>query len=55
MSYFDAPQDKPKMIGFVYQMEPRTTIAILPYAVASAQSVNKVGAEDWKEPGLFVD
>ncbi len=55
VSYFDAPPDKPAVIEFEEFMEPRTTISILPYGLASAQTVNKVGAEDWKEPGLAVD
>ena len=55
VNYFDAPPEKPTVIEFVDYMEPRTTISILPYRLASAQSVNKIGAEDWKEPGLAID
>jgi mono/diheme cytochrome c family protein len=55
VNYFDAPPDKPKVIEFVDYMEPRTTISILPYGLASSQTVNKVGAEAWEGPGLAVD
>jgi mono/diheme cytochrome c family protein len=55
VSYFDAPPDKPKVFEFIDLMEPRTTITLLPYGLASAQSVSKVGADDWTEPGLAVD
>jgi len=55
VSYFDAPPDQPKVIEFVDFMESKTTISILPYGLASSQTVNKVGADDWKEPGLMVD
>ncbi len=55
VSYFDAPADKPKVIEFTDYMEPKTSITILPYGLASAQSVNKVGADAWTEPGLAID
>jgi len=55
VSYYDAPADKPTVIEFVDYMEPKTTISILPYGLASAQAVSKTGADEWKEPGLVVD
>jgi hypothetical protein len=55
VSYFDAPADQPTVIEFTDRMEPKTTISILPYGLASAQAVSKVGAESWPEPGLAVD
>ncbi len=55
VSYFDAPPDKPKVIEFEDQMEPRTSIVILPYDLPSAQTVSKVGSEKWDGPGLAVD
>ena len=55
VGYFDAPADKPKVIEFVDHMEPKTTISVLPYGLASAQAVNKVGADAWTDPGLAVD
>ena len=54
IGYFDAPPDQPKVIEFVQYMEPRTTISILPYGLASAQTVKQVGAETWDGPGLAV-
>jgi hypothetical protein len=55
VGFFDAPADKPTVIEFEDQMEPKTAITILPYGLASAQTVSKVGAAEWKEPGLAVD
>jgi hypothetical protein len=55
VAYFDAPPDEPKVFEFIDQMEPRTTITLLPYGLASAQAVDKVGADEWTEPGLAVD
>lgn len=54
VGYFDAPADEPTVVEFVQYIEPRTTIAILPYGLTSAQAVNKVGADDWEGPGLAV-
>ena len=54
VSYFDAPVGEPKAIEFEDSMEPKTTITILPYGLASARSVNKLGAESWQEPGLAI-
>ncbi len=55
VSYFDAPPDKAKIIEYVDFVEPKTTMTILPYGLASAQTVSKVGADEWKEPGLVID
>jgi mono/diheme cytochrome c family protein len=54
VGYFDAPADKPAVVEFVQYMEPRTTIAILPYGLAAAQAVNKIGADNYDGPGLAV-
>lgn len=54
VGYFDAPADKPAVAEFVDSLEPRNTIRILPYALASAQTVNKIGAEAYTGPGLAV-
>lgn len=54
ISYFDAPPDKPTVFEFVRYMEPRTTITMLPYGLAGANTVNMVGGEDWNGPGLAV-
>lgn len=54
VGYFDAPPDKPTVFEFVRYMEPRTTIQILPYGLAGANTVKQVGGEDWNGPGLAV-
>lgn len=54
VGYFDAPAEKPTVIEFTLQQEARSTINVLPYGLASAQAVHKVGADDWKEAGLVV-
>ena len=45
---------KPSIVEFVEFMEPRTTIHILPYGLASAQTVHKIGADKYEGPGLAV-
>ena len=54
ISYFDAPPDKPTVFEFVRYMEPRTTIRMLPYGLAGANTVKQTGGEDWNGPGLAV-
>jgi mono/diheme cytochrome c family protein len=54
VSYFDAPPDKPKVFEFTRHMEPRTTISLLPYGLAGANTVKQTGAEKWEGPGLAV-
>jgi hypothetical protein len=54
VGYFDAPPDEPKVEEFVRYMEPRTTIAILPYGLAGANEVTQVGGEKYEGPGLAV-
>ena len=54
VGYFDAPADKPAIVEFVDQLEPRSTIRIQPYGLASAQTVHKIGAADYQGPGLAV-
>ena len=55
VGYFDAPPDKAKVIEFVDRLEPRNTIRLLPYDLASAQAVKKIGAEAYEGPGLAVN
>jgi mono/diheme cytochrome c family protein len=52
VDYFDAPADKPTVVEFVDYLEARSTIRILPYGLASAQAVHKVGAAGFQGPGL---
>jgi hypothetical protein len=54
VGYFDAPADKPTIVEFVDHFEARSTIRILPYGLASAQTVNKIGADQYEGPGLAV-
>ena len=55
VGYFDAPPDEPKVFEFVDHFEARDHIRILPYGLASAQAVNKVGADKYDGPGLAVE
>ncbi len=55
VGYFDAPVDVPSIVEFVDRLEPRNTIRILPYGLASAQTVNKIGADTYDGPGLAID
>jgi mono/diheme cytochrome c family protein len=54
IGYYDAPPEKPAVVEFVQFMEPRTTIHILPYGLAGAQTVHKIGADKYEGPGLAV-
>lgn len=55
VGYFDAPPDKPAVIDFVDQLLPRNTIAILPYGLAGAQEVDKIGADTYEGKGLAIE
>jgi len=54
VGYFDAPADKPTAVEFVDHFEARDHIRILPYGLASAQAVHKIGADKYDGPGLAV-
>ncbi len=54
VGYFDAPPDKPTVFEFIRYMEPRTTITMLPYGLAGANTVKRIGGEKWTGPGLAV-
>jgi hypothetical protein len=54
IGYFDAPPGVPTITEFVEFMEPRTTVNILPYGLAGAQAVHKIGADKYEGPGLAV-
>jgi mono/diheme cytochrome c family protein len=54
VGYFDAPADRPAVVEFVKDLEPRSTIRLLPYGLANATAVHKIGADDYKGPGLAV-
>ncbi|QDU20938.1 DUF1592 domain-containing protein [Urbifossiella limnaea] len=54
VGYFDAPPGKAVTIEFTEAIEARNTIRILPYGLASAQAVHKVGADAYDGPGLLI-
>jgi hypothetical protein len=54
VGYFDALPGKPAVYEFVRYMEPRTTIMMLPYGLANAGAVHKVGGEKRDGPGLAI-
>ena len=54
VSYFDAPADKPAVVEFVESLQPRSTIRVLPYGLAGAQVVHKIGADKYDGAGLAV-
>ena len=55
VSYFDALADESTVVEFVDYLDARNTIRILPYGLASAQEVDKVGADQFDGPGLAID
>ena len=55
VSYFDAPPKTSTVIEFTQELEPRGTIRILPYGLASAQTVHKIGADEYQGPGLAIN
>ncbi|MGE0757500.1 MAG: DUF1592 domain-containing protein [Pirellulaceae bacterium] len=55
VSYFDAPDGASAVAEFVETLEPRHTIRLLPYGLASSQAVHKIGADSYTGPGLAVD
>ena len=54
VAYFDAPPDKPTVFEFVRHMEPKTTISMLPYGLAGANTIKQIGGEKWEGPGLAI-
>src|SRR5262249_31082842 len=54
VGYFDAAPDKPTVIEFVDHLEARSTIRILPFGLAAAQTVDKIGADKYEGAGLAV-
>ncbi|MEJ7594963.1 MAG: DUF1592 domain-containing protein [Planctomycetaceae bacterium] len=55
VSYFDAPADTSGIVEFIDYLDARNTIRILPYGLASAQDVHKIGADKFDGPGLAID
>ncbi|MSR32304.1 MAG: DUF1592 domain-containing protein [Gemmataceae bacterium] len=54
VGYFDALPGQSRVVEFTDYFEPRNTIRLLPYGLASAQAVSKTGAEEYTGPGLAV-
>lgn len=54
VGYFDARADQPTVLEFVDYLEARSTFRILPYGLASAQTVHKIGADKYEGTGLAV-
>ncbi len=55
VSYYDAPPGESRVAEFIDNFEARDHIRLLPYGLASAQAVDKVGAETYDGPGLAVE
>jgi hypothetical protein len=55
VGYFDAPAGKTVVLEFVDHLEARSTIRLLPYALARAQAVDKIGADNYQGAGLAVE
>jgi hypothetical protein len=54
VGYFEAAADQPTIVEFVDHFEARHTLRVLPYGLATAQTVNKIGADQYEGPGLAV-
>jgi len=54
VGYFDAPADEPTVVEFVDHLEARNHINILPYGLATAQAVHKIGADAYEGAGLAI-
>ncbi|MEQ1826382.1 MAG: DUF1592 domain-containing protein [Pirellula sp.] len=55
VGYFDAPADRSDVAEFVDYLDARNTIRVLPYGLATAQEVSKIGADQFDGPGLAID
>lgn len=52
VGHIDAPPDRVKVFEFIDELEAHSTIRILPYGLANAQTVHKIGADRYTGPGL---
>ncbi len=55
VGFFDAQADKSTVIEFVDHLEARNTFRLLPHGIATAHTVNKIGADVYEGPGLAVE
>jgi len=54
VGYFDAPPDETAIIEFTEHLEARNTIRLLPHGLATAHTVNPIGADKYQGPGLAI-
>jgi mono/diheme cytochrome c family protein len=54
VGYFDVPAEQPTIVEFVDHFEARHSLRLLPYGLASAQAVHRVGADTYDGAGLAV-
>ncbi len=54
VGYFDVAPDQPTVVEFVDHLEARSTLRITPYGLANAQTVDRVGADQYPGPGLAI-
>ncbi len=54
VNYYDVPPEKPIVLEFVDFLEARSTIRLLPYGLASAQAVHKIGADTYAGAGVAI-
>ncbi|HKB01510.1 MAG TPA: DUF1587 domain-containing protein, partial [Gemmataceae bacterium] len=55
VNYFDVPSGKPMVVEFVDHFEARDHFRIHPHGLATAHTLNKVGADKYDGPGLAVE
>lgn len=55
VGYFDAPPDETAIIEFTEHLEARNTIRLLPHGLATAHTINPIGADKYQGPGLAID
>lgn len=55
IGYFDSAAGEPTIVEFEDHLEARSTIRILPFGLANAQTVDKIGANDYRGAGLAID
>ncbi|MFO0966607.1 MAG: DUF1592 domain-containing protein [Gemmataceae bacterium] len=55
IDFFDVPAGKGTVIDFTDRLEARSTIAVLPWGLTNAQTVDKIGADKYAGPGVAVD
>ncbi|HND50781.1 MAG TPA: DUF1592 domain-containing protein [Pirellulaceae bacterium] len=54
VGYFDFPSNQPTVVEWTEHLEARHSIRVLPHGLATAQAVNKIGADVYTGAGLAV-